>query len=97
MLRENFILNISPENKKKIVFLAGQEKQFSEKFNKFINKNNIESLTEEFNKAFLHIERNAYDKLVFLDLSLKTARLLKIKGQKINFYKNYKKNITNFI
>ena len=80
MIRENFILNISPENKKKIVFLAGQEKQFSEKFNQFINKNNIEGLTVEFNKAFLHIERNAYDKLVFLDLSLKTARLLKIKG-----------------
>jgi len=81
LLRENFILNISPENQNKILFLTDNEKNFSIKFNKFIHKNNIFQLTNEFNEAYNHIERNGYNKLIFLDLALKTARLLKIKPQ----------------
>ena len=81
ILRENFILNISPENQNKIIFLTDNEKNFSIKFNKFIHKNNIFQLTNEFNEAFNHIERNGYNKLIFLDLALKTARLLKVKPQ----------------
>ncbi|NPA68482.1 MAG: DNA polymerase III subunit delta', partial [Chlorobi bacterium] len=81
MLRENFILNISPENQNKIIFLTDNEKNFSNKFYKFIHKNNINQLTNEFNEAYNHIERNGYAKLVFLDLALKTARLLKTKPQ----------------
>jgi len=81
ILRENFILNISPENQNKVIFLTDNEKNFSIKFNKFIHKNNIVQLTNEFNEAFNHIERNGYNKLIFLDLALKTARLLKVKPQ----------------
>ncbi len=81
MLRENLILNISPENQNKILFLADDEKQFSEKFNKFVHKNNIYQLTNEFNEAYNHIMRNGNNKLIFTDLALKTARLLKIKPQ----------------
>jgi len=81
LLRENFILNISPENQNKVLFLTDNEKNFSIKFNKFIHKNNIFQLTNEFNEAYNHIERNGYNKLIFLDLALKTARLLKIKPQ----------------
>ncbi len=81
LLRENFILNISPENQNKVLFLTDNEKDFSIKFNKFIHKNNIFQLTNEFNEAYNHIERNGYNKLIFLDLALKTARLLKIKPQ----------------
>ena len=81
ILRENFILNISPENQNKVIFLTDNEKKFSIKFNKFIHKNNIFQLTNEFNEAFNHIERNGYSKLIILDLALKTARLLKIKPQ----------------
>ena len=81
LLRENFILNISPENQNKILFLTDNEKNFSIKFNKFIHKNNIFQLMNEFNEAYNHIERNGYNKLIFLDLALKTARLLKIKPQ----------------
>jgi len=81
LLRENFILNISPENQNKVLFLTDNEKNFSTKFNKFIHKNNIFQLTNEFNEAYNHIERNGYNKLIFLDLALKTARLLKIKPQ----------------
>ncbi len=81
MLRENFILNITPINKNKIVFLGGKERSFSENFNKFIHKDNIIKITEEFTEAYNHIERNGYSKLIFLDLALKIARLLKVKPQ----------------
>jgi len=81
MLRENFILNITPENKNKIVFLGDKERSFSENFNKFIHKDNIIKITNEFNEAYNHIERNGYSKLIFLDLALKIARLLKVKPQ----------------
>jgi len=81
LLRENFILNISPENQNKVIFLTDNEKNFSVKFNKFIHKNNIFQLVNEFNEAYNHIERNGYNKLIFLDLALKTARLLKVKPQ----------------
>jgi len=81
LLRENLILNISPENQNKVIFLTDKEKIFSDKFNKFIHRKNIFQLTYEFNEAYNHIERNGYNKLIFLDLALKTARLLKIKPQ----------------
>lgn len=81
MLRENFILNISNIHKEKIVYLANYEKDFAEKFNTFIHENNIYKLSNEFNNASKYIERNGYDKLVFLDLAIKTAQLLKIKPQ----------------
>ncbi len=84
MLRENFILNILPEQQNKLVFLTKKEKNFSEKFCKFIHTKNINQLSEEFTKAYLHIERYGFDKLVFLDLALKTIRLLKLKDEKRN-------------
>lgn len=81
MLRENFVLNLAPEKSKELVFLTEKENTFSAKFSAFIHPYNIHSLTEEFNTALAHIERNGYDKLIFLDLSLKTAKRLKVKSQ----------------
>jgi len=81
MLRETFILNISPENKNKIVYLANKEANFATKFSPFIHKNNINQLTNEFNLALQHIERNGSSKMIFLDLVLKITRLIKIKPQ----------------
>ncbi|MCK4663843.1 MAG: DNA polymerase III subunit delta [Bacteroidales bacterium] len=75
LLRENFILNI--ENKE-IVYLTQKESEFSSKFSQFINEKNIYMINNEFNKAHYHIRRNAYNKIVFLDLSLKLIRLLKM-------------------
>ncbi len=79
MLRENLIMGLNIENNEEIANVTIKEKEFSEKFCQFIHQKNIHLLSEEFNKAFSHIERNGYDRLVFLDLSIKTARLLKIK------------------
>lgn len=79
ILRENFVLNSASEKSPELVFLANQELEFSKNFNKFIHKNNIQQLVHELNEAQLHIERNASDKITFLDLSLKFVKLLKIK------------------
>ena len=64
--------------------MTKKEEQFSEKFNIFINKNNINDIADEFTKAYNHIERNGYTKLIFLDLTLKIARLLKVKASSNN-------------
>jgi DNA polymerase III subunit delta' len=81
MIRENFVLNLAPNEKNKIVFLTEKENAFSQNFSNFIHQKNIKAIAEEFNNAALHIERNGFDKLIFLDLSLKTAKLLKVKPQ----------------
>jgi len=60
-----------------IIFLAGEEADFSEKFHPFINKKNIYPLVNEFNLAYSHIEANGNAKIIFLDLGLKVTRLIK--------------------
>ncbi len=57
------------------------EQTFYQKFAPFINHVNISSFVEEYNKAIYHIERNVHTGMVFFDLSLNTAKLLKT-GQK---------------
>jgi DNA polymerase-3 subunit delta' len=55
---------------------TNEEKDFLQKFQNFITLQNQEGLTEEFNKAFYHVERNASAKILFMDLALKTNDLL---------------------
>ena len=74
MIRENFILNIKHNE---INYLTDEEADFSQKFSPFINQQNIFQIADELNKAHYHIERNANNKIVFLDLSLKLIKLLK--------------------
>ncbi len=75
MLRENFMVN---QNKKQISHMADYEDDFSIKFSRFINPNNILNLYEEFNKAYADISANGYARIVFLDLSLKIIKLLQL-------------------
>jgi DNA polymerase III subunit delta' len=74
MLRGNFMMNIQENS---ISYLKQNEKEFSLKFSKFIHSGNIETLTLEFNQAFIHIEYNANAKIVFFHLGLRIAKLLK--------------------
>jgi DNA polymerase-3 subunit delta' len=53
-----------------------KEKQFVAKFSKFVHGYNVVPLNEELNKAYYYIERNAYSKLVFLNLSFAVMRLM---------------------
>jgi DNA polymerase-3 subunit delta' len=74
LLRENYLMNIGNKN---LVRLSEKEKEFSEKFSVFIQHKNAPQMAEEFNKACIHIEANAYDRIVFLDLALKLVKLIR--------------------
>jgi DNA polymerase-3 subunit delta' len=75
ILRNCLALNYtSPE----LMKVRDEELVFMKKFSPFINNSNAANFAEEFNKAIFHIERNANAGLVFLDLSLTVAELLKI-------------------
>jgi DNA polymerase-3 subunit delta' len=76
ILRENLMLSLN-QLKNRLVFLAGDEAAFSNNFHPFIDQNNIYPLTEEFNIAYSHIEANGNAKIIFLDLALKIARLIR--------------------
>jgi DNA polymerase-3 subunit delta' len=76
ILRENLMLSLD-QLKNKLVFLTGEESDFSGKFHPFINKDNIFPLTDEFNLCYAHIEANGNAKIIFLDLALKVARLIR--------------------
>jgi DNA polymerase-3 subunit delta' len=74
MIRENFIMNCQvPE----LALVTQKEQEFSSNFFPFINQNNVYQVTDELNKAQYHIESNANDKIVFLDMSLKLVKLIK--------------------
>jgi DNA polymerase-3 subunit delta' len=50
---------------------------FVQKFSNVLNINNLEKISETFSEAHFHLERNARAKIVFLDISLLIARLMK--------------------
>jgi DNA polymerase-3 subunit delta' len=62
--------------KNRLVFLTGEEADFSLKFHPFINHENIYSFSDEFNKAFSNIEGNGNAKIIFLDLGLRVTKLI---------------------
>jgi DNA polymerase-3 subunit delta' len=76
LLRENLMLSID-QLQNNLVFLGGEEAEFSGKFHPFINSNNIYPLVDEFSLAHSHIEANGYAKAIFLDLALKVTKLIR--------------------
>lgn len=76
ILRENLMLTLD-QLKNNLVFLSGEEAEFSAKFHPFINQDNIYLLTEELNQVYSHIEANGNARIIFLDLALKVTRLIK--------------------
>lgn len=77
MFRENFILNSMEGVPGNLNSLNKEEQLFSTKFFTFIHEKNIEDISEEFNLAFKHIERNGTDRIIFLDMALKLVKLLR--------------------
>ena len=75
MVRENLIMN---QHQNDMVRMSENEEGFANKFSNFIHPSNAPHLTSEFNKAYLHISRNANVKVVFLDLTIKLNRILKM-------------------
>ncbi len=76
LLRENLMLTLD-QLQNRLVFLAGEEAEFASKFHPFITSENVYPLADEFGLAYSHIEANGYSKVIFLDLGLKVARLIR--------------------
>jgi len=74
MIRENFLYRLHlPE----INYLNPDEANFSVNFSPYVNEKNVEELMEELALAEKHIESNVNPRMVFFDLSMKIAVLIK--------------------
>ncbi|MCF8367844.1 MAG: DNA polymerase III subunit delta [Bacteroidales bacterium] len=75
MIRESVMINIGED---KLAHLSKNEKEFVAKFHPFINQRNVQMLHTTLNDSIFHIERNANPGILFLDMSIKFARLIKM-------------------
>jgi DNA polymerase-3 subunit delta' len=75
IIRESIVLNYGDPS---LVKLGADEQEFVRKFAPFIHAGNIERFTEELNKAYYHMERNANAKILFMDLAFKFNELLNV-------------------
>jgi DNA polymerase-3 subunit delta' len=64
------------QKKNRLIFMTGEEAEFSSKFHPFINHGNIYTFADELNLAYSHIEANGNSKIIFLDLALKITRII---------------------
>ncbi len=78
LFRENFIINLNNGKLSEVNTITKFESEFSLKFSKFVNDNNIFQINQEINNAYFHIERNVNSKIVLFDFSLKLLKLLNI-------------------
>jgi DNA polymerase-3 subunit delta' len=74
MLREAFVYKFAGEN---LVRADKQVLEFVKNFSTVIHESNVEKLQEKLTNAFFHLERNANARILFLDLSLQIAGILK--------------------
>ncbi|MFH0865508.1 MAG: hypothetical protein V1904_04910 [Bacteroidota bacterium] len=77
LLRESILISSGTQD---LIKIDGEEQKFASGFAPFIHPQNAENIINEFNDAVFHIERNANARILFLDLSLKIAELIKIKA-----------------
>ncbi len=73
-VRENFIYNL---RKPELVFMDEDETAFSTRFSPFINERNIIPISEELEKAWLHITMNGNPRIIFTDMALKIVKLIR--------------------
>ena len=74
MIRENYLLN---KEQVELVRMTADEAGFSKKFFPFINDRNVPGMVQELNEAIIHIEANAYARIVFLDFALKLVKMIR--------------------
>ena len=60
-----------------LIRLEGEELVFVQKFSNVLNINNLEQITTLLGESHYHIERNGRAKMIFLDISLAIARLMR--------------------
>lgn len=74
MVRENYLLNME---QKELVRMNPQENDFSGRFSAFIHEGNAPDIITELDQACIHIEANAYARIVFLDFALTLVKLIR--------------------
>lgn len=74
LVRENFVYNF--QRQQELNYQLRRESEFSVRFARFINENNVISIMDELSQAETDIEGNVNAKMVFFDLSLKIIVLL---------------------
>lgn len=77
LIRESMMMQSGANS---LVKLTGKEMDFIQKFALQINIHNSLLLNEAFNGAYSAIERNANGKILFLDLSFKVMKMLRVKA-----------------
>jgi DNA polymerase-3 subunit delta' len=60
-----------------LIRLEGDELVFVQKFSNVLNISNLEAITNLLGESHYHIERNGRAKMIFLDISLAIARLMR--------------------
>ncbi|GAA0890572.1 hypothetical protein GCM10009122_02500 [Fulvivirga kasyanovii] len=73
MLRESLVYQAAPQLKR----ASGTIESFVENFSKVMDGDKVSRISSLINEAHYHLERNASPKMVFLDLSLHIARIIK--------------------
>ena len=74
VLRDALVLNYGHDG---MIKLPEESLAFVKNFAKVVNQYNIEPIMKLLNEAYYHIERNANDKLVFVDTSIQIGRVIK--------------------
>ncbi len=73
LLRESFVLH---QGEEALTYMSQREKEFAEKFSRFIHGDNIEGLVRSFSEAGNHIEANGNSRIVLMDMAIQVIRLL---------------------
>lgn len=76
VMREGVIRNYVGQDLQRF---EGSEGKFMLKFAPFVHENNVFGIMELLNEAHHNISRNAYAKILFMDMSMKFANLLRVK------------------
>lgn len=76
VMREGMIRNYAGNSLQRF---DGAEGNFMIKFAPFVHENNVFGIIEILNDAHYHVSRNAYAKILFMDMSMKFANLLRVK------------------
>jgi DNA polymerase-3 subunit delta' len=74
MVRENYLMNMQQRG---LVRMSPPESDFSERFSAFIHDRNAPAIVKELEEACVHIEANAYARIVFLDFALTLVKLIR--------------------
>ena len=74
MMRETLVVGLNADS---IMHLQGEELSFVQNFKKVMNFDKTEKIAMQLNSSYFHLERNANPRILFLDLSLVIAGILR--------------------